>query len=465
MSPHKELELNRQAFGIEGGIFDLLRTVRSRRVGRGYRIDSDTSESHPVTGRPMTQDPGPMPFVSKKEPAALTELEEALLCWAGCGPNGIAAWDISMRGGFHELTWISGRTCPQAGNSLATDLLVVNDDGAFIYKPGLERSSNVEIRAAGEAEDKVLDWYRKGMIQILDERPDVDWALRAPGAPGATLMGPYQYNLNRPGATWFVPITDAGWLNSALINFFDFWHMYPIDEWNGSRPAGVEKWIGEGKLELGTTIAAEEQLIFQVEQYPTGAIIQNIRLAAEALGLGSWCFCGFNPDVLFGAMPEVTRGLGFHVEAPNPRAPVSTGQTKIFGIRDVKEATYVPGPRFKSGEQLVDHWFNEKYGPGGVFHRGEDNPMVKGLAPWKPELAEQIARHPDNEPADWVRPALIAYIDYCVENFGQWPVTYNPMQAHFSVVVHNLDDEFYDRYYRDGILTERHRQRSAHLDE
>jgi len=453
----KEIEAIRSALGDSIGVFQALGSVRSRRVGLGYRIDSGTSDPHPVTGRTLVQAKGPLEFISEKDPVPLSEAEEALLCWSACGPNGIAAWDISMDGGFHELTWISGRTAPAPGNSHATDLLVINDEGAFIYKPTRERTSHIEMQT-GDTASKILDWYRKGMIQILDERPDVDYAVRSAGAPHATLMGPYQLNLNRPGATWLIPLTDAGWLNSALINFFDFWHMYPTDEWQGGRPAGVEKWIGEGKLELATSIAGSEQLIFQVESYPTGCMVQNVRLAAESMGLGSWCFCGFNPDLLMGVMPEVAQGLGFHVEPPNPRAPLSTGQTKVFGIEGVKEATYVPSPRFKSAEQLVDFWYNEKYGPGGVFHRGDDNALVQGLAPWNPQVAEQIAKHPRNEPADWVRPALIAYIDYCVENYGQWPVTYNPMQAHFSVVVHHVDEDFYDRYYREGYLSDRHRQ-------
>ncbi|MEE9279032.1 MAG: hypothetical protein V3V67_02545 [Myxococcota bacterium] len=453
----KDLEALTSAFEAGTSVFDSLRTVRSRRVGLGYRVDSGTSDPHPVTGRTLNQAQGPLEFVSEKEPVPLSEVEESLLCWAACGPNGIAAWDISMDGGFHELTWISGRTAPAPGNSHATDLLVVNDEGAFIYKPSRERSSNVEIQdTSGYA--KVLDWYRKGMIQILDERPDIDFAVRAAGAPHATLMGPYQINLNRPGSSWLLPITDAGWLGSVLINFMDCWHMYPMDEWNGGRPAGVEKWIGEGKLELATSIAASEQLTFQVETYPTGCMVQNIRLAAESMGLGTWCFCGFNPDVLMGAMPEITRGLGFHVEAPNLKAPISTGQTKIFGIEGVKEATYVPSPRYQNAEQLVDHWYEEKYGAGGVFHHGDDNALTNGLTPWKPDVTRAVVDDPRNRPADWVREALIAYIGYCVENFGQWPVTYNPMQAHFGVVVHHLDEEFYDRYYREGTLTERHRK-------
>ncbi len=449
----------KHAFQKTPSVFDLLSTVRSRRVGRGYRIDSGTEIAHPVTGRRMKQDVGPMKFVSRKEPKPLTKLEEALVCWAACGPNGLVTAEVSLDGGFNEVTWMSGRTAPGAGTSQATDLLVINDDGAFIYKPTRKRDKPIEIESE-EDYDKILRWYEDGMIRILDERPDVDWALRAPGAPNATLMGPYQFNMNLPGSTWIIPITDAGWLNSALMNIFGFWHSYLIDEWNGGRPAGLGKWVREGMLELPTTISSSEQLVFQIESYPTGCMIQNIRLAAEAMGLGTWVFCGFNPDILFGAMPEVTRGLGFHVEALNPKAPVATGQLKIFGIEGVKEATYVPSPRFKNGRELVEHWFAEKYGPGGAFLDGPEGYLRKTGAPWKEKTVEAILRDPRIHIAEWVKEATTCYIDYCVENFGQWPVTYNPMQAHFGAVVHNVDEEFYDTYYRPGYMNERIRKRS-----
>src|SRR2546423_2136941 len=118
-------------------------------------------------------------------------------------------------------------------------------------------------------------------------------------------MGPYQVNMNRPGTTWFTPLTDAGYLNSALINFMDCWHMYFIDEWNGGRPAGTEKWIGEGKLEMATSIAAQEQPVFQGESYPTRMQIQKNPPPPQAMGLGHWGYCGFNPQSLFRAMPEI----------------------------------------------------------------------------------------------------------------------------------------------------------------
>ena len=447
MNDHERLKW---AFEQSQTFFKLLTTIRSRRVGRGYRIDSGTEEAS--GDRPHAQaGERPAKFISKKDPLPLTKLEEALICWAACGPNGLVAGIFPLDGGFHELP--GSRDAPRRRREIRARPTCSSSttSGAYIYKPSLERSGPIEIKSEADY-DKVVRWYEEGLIQILDQRPDIDFALRAPGAPNAVLMGPYQFNINMPGSTWFLPLTDAGWLNSALINLHGFLELLH-DRRVERRPTGrTGKWIREGMLELPATIASEEQLIFQVEQFPTGCIVQNLRLATEAMGLGSWVFCGFNPDVLMGAMPEVTRGLGFHIEAPNPKAPISIGQVKIFGIEGVKEATYVPSPRYKSAEQLVKAWYDEKYGAGGTLHRGEQNYLRKVGSPWNSETTEAIIAHPRTRPAEWVQEALTSYIDYCVKTFGQWPVTYNPMQAHFGAVIHNVDEEFYDRYYKEGYI-------------
>ena len=62
------------AFEKSPSVFQLLSTVRSRRVGHGYRIDSGTEYKHPVTGRTLKQAAGPMKFVSQKQPKPLTRL-------------------------------------------------------------------------------------------------------------------------------------------------------------------------------------------------------------------------------------------------------------------------------------------------------------------------------------------------------------------------------------------------------
>ena len=99
----------------------LLTTLRSRRVGLGYKIETGEEETHPVTGRVMKQERGPLAFASAEPAVPLSETEQALLCWAGIGPNGMVNWDIAVHGGFHELAWLSGRTAAAPGNSFATD--------------------------------------------------------------------------------------------------------------------------------------------------------------------------------------------------------------------------------------------------------------------------------------------------------------------------------------------------------
>jgi len=262
-----------------------LATARSRRVGLGYSVEPGVPQTHPVTGRTLFQEKGPLAFVSGREPVPLTEVEEALLCWAACGPNGIIAWDLPLGGAFNELTWLAGRTIPSPANSLATDMLVINDRGSFIYKASKDRAKPIEI----EGEDdypKVLHWYRDSLTQISDRRPDIDWATKPDGVPDGSVFGPWQYNINRPGSTWFIPIQDIGWIYFSLLPvLFEWFSSYLVDDATG-QPAGLQKWVDQGLLKIPASISGHEQGMFQVETYPVGCMVQNIRLAVEAIGLG-----------------------------------------------------------------------------------------------------------------------------------------------------------------------------------
>ena len=434
----------------------LLATLRSRRVAMGYQIEGGEEETS-FAGRRLYQPKGPLAFVSEHAVIPLTEVEEAIVAWSACGPNGLAHWDIAVHGGFHELVHIAGRTAAGPGNSFATDLLVIKDQGAFLYNPGTERERMVEIQGEDDYH-KVLDWYRRGMHQILDHRPDVDWGLRAPGAPNASLFGPYQFNVNREGTTWFIPITDIGWLYfSVMLNLFDAWHLYFTDDQTGE-PAGVGEWVGEGKLEFPITIGQIEQFIFQVETYPPGSIVQNMRLAAEAMGLGNWIFCGFFDDILMGAFPDLARGLEFRAEPLNERAPLASGALKIFGMEGVKEATYVPSPRYRDGRAVMQAMMEEKYGQGRTMSKGEDNWMLTHNGPFKADTVREIVNHPVVQVSDWAVEAAAAYVDYCVERYGQCPVTFNPMQCNFGAVIHHVDPAFYERYYDGSSVTPTIRQ-------
>ena len=82
------------------------------------------------------------------------------------------------------------------------------------------------------------------------------------------------------------------------------------------------------------------------------------------MGLGNWIFCGYFDDVLMGAFPDVARGLGFRAEPLNDKAPAASGALKIFGVEGVKEATYVPSPKYPDGRSIAAAMMEEKYGSG-----------------------------------------------------------------------------------------------------
>jgi hypothetical protein len=438
----------------------LLASLRSRRVAMGYKIESG-EEEQTASGRRLYQPKGPLAFVSEHPVVPLSEVEEAIIAWSACGPNGMAHWDIATHGGFHELVGIAGRTAASPGNSFATDLLVIKDEGAFIYNPGDERSRMVEIQGE-EDYHKVLDWYRDGMHRVLDHRPDIDWALRMPGMPNASLFGPYQYNVNRPGTTWFIPITDHGWLYfSVMLNIFDAWHIYLTDDRTGE-PAGTAEWVKEGQLEFPITISQFEQFIFQVETYPPGSMVQNMRLAAETMGLGNWIFCGFFDDVLMGAYPDVAKGLEFQHEPLNERAPLACGALKTFGVAGVKEATYIPSAKYPDAGSVMTAMMEEKYGEGRTMSRGDDNWMLTHQGPFKARTVRDIVNSDVVRVSDWAVEASVAYFDYCVQQYGQCPVFFNPMQCNFGAVIHHVDPAFYERYYDGSSVTPEIRQHMDH---
>lgn len=446
----------RHAFAATPSVFELLRTVRNRRVAQGWEMDAGRELTHPVTGRAMRQEAGPLRHEPSGPPQPLSELEEALLCWAACGPNGLVTWDLLFAGGFNQLVELCGRTTPTPHNTGTTEVLVVNDEGVHLYRPQPDPTAVLVLDGDGEdAFDDVLRWYREGRVRILDRRPDFDWAMWQPNAPNAPLSGAANFNLNRPGSTWLLPIADAGRLMFTLLDLFATGRKYLIDEWNGGEPAGLGPWIKPGMLELGVPISVQEQTILQAETYPAGALTQNVRLAAEALGLGCWTVSGYNRDVLLGVNPAISDGLGFAWAEPNPRAPIATGRMKCFGIPGVKEATFVPSPRFADGRAIVEHWRAERFGPGGWADPSPQGLLRRGGSAWSGEVVETILAHPLADYPDWVWDAAAAYVDYCVERFGQWPVTYNPMQAHWGPVVHHLDVSFYERTYRAGVVGER----------
>ena len=437
-----------RTFHEGASLFALLSTVRSRRVGTGYRIDAGAGEPHPVTGRPLPGGEGPQRFVSARAPQPLGADEKALLAWATCGPNGIVAWEAAASGSFHQLAGTRGRTAPEPNNTLATDLLVVDDDGVHLYRPAAPWPQ--PGHAVGPAE--VREFWRTGLVTLSPARPDLDAALRLPAAPRTPLLGTHQDNFNRPGSVWFLPVTDAGRLLSGVLDLFAGKRCYVVDDFSGDVPAGLERFVRSGLLDHPVPLSAYEAGILRTSTYPAGCMVQNTRLAAEAMGLGAWCLSGYDTAVVFGAHPEVTAGLGFTVGPVNPAAPLPAGRRHTHALGDAKTSTSVPSPRYPDARTLVQSWFDERYG-AGAWGDPEHGLLTGPESPWPAERGRVLAQHPATRLPDWVWEAAEAYVGYCVERFGQFPVTYDPMLAGFGTVVHHVDTDYYDDHLRPGYVT------------
>jgi hypothetical protein len=76
-------------------------------------------------------------------------------------------------------------------------------------------------------------------------------------------------------------------------------------------------------------------------------------------------------------------------------------------------------------------------------------------------VVRSIVNRPEVVVSDWAREAAIAYVDYCVERYGQCPVYFNPMQCNFGAVIHHVDEAFYEQYYDGSTLTPQIRE---HMD-
>ena len=249
-----------------------------------------------------------------------------------------------------------------------------------------------------------------------------------------------------------------GWLYfSVLLNLFDVWHLCPFDDAT-MQPAGVAQWTREGHLEMPVPISSLEKFIFQVETYPPGSMVQNIRLAAEAMGLGAWIFCGFFDDILMGAYPDIAKGLGFKFEPLNPKAPAAMGALKIFGLEGIKEGTYVPSPRYKNGEAVIKQMMEEKYGHGATMANDDSNWVLTHGGPFKAEVIREIVKDPAVHVSDWAVEAAIAYVDYCVDRYGQCLAYNNSLECNFGVVVHHVDPAFYEKYYSESGITAQTRE-------
>ena len=416
-----EFDALRAAFEVP--LAEAVFTRRSRRVGLGMRIPD-----------------GPLAYESPHAPVALTEMEEAFLVWLGTGVTGLALADLPTDG----ISWMhgfSGRSWPCSCNSHSTELFFTNDTGLHLVQLGEETPDEVAV-FAGRSQDEVMDamvaLFRAATTRLEDGRADLPR-----GEPG--LFGFNAWNVNQPGTTLFVPVTNTTieYMTLLFIYFDEINRFSVVDELSGGRACGLDPWVDSGRLGAVELSLMDLELRVLTSLNVEGAFIsQNMNLAAQALGLGGWAFTGFLPHHVLG-VDQAHRGLGFRFVTPE-HTPRHASKPVPVGRDGVLEALCPPyvADMAEAVDTYLETW-SAASGKASAFQNAED---VMRARP-----------HPTPATVEIVK----AFCSYVHGTYGRFPAFVDPMFVRLVFQAHHLDVDFYDRHYRGDPLTDRHRQHLA----
>lgn len=408
----------REAFNAR--FFDVLWARRSRRFGLGMEIDR-----------------GPLQYKSRYEPVPLTELEEALIAWAGGGIKSINLSDFPPHVGLDLEVQFTSRTLPSLGDIHRTELFYTNDEGTYMLQladRAPEDFMGLEGMSHEEQVDRILELFRESRVKVNDNRTHLPTA--PPGMASHNL-----WNVNKPGTTVFMPVTDV---TAGLINLFFFYmrpdHRYNfIDELHGGKLPGTERWVKSGfireEMKLGLIDSEIRFANAYIAEQAFGG--QNMMLALQALGLGGWLFSGFVSMFVLGGTP-LYKGLGFRFVTPTKgmRNPIAVGKDGLF-------EGFCP-PYYKDMNEAVE-----------AFHEMKWRNWESRVLPYRePDQVLAEVPRPTEEEIEVVK----AICTYIYETYGRFPALVDPMYVRFMVQAHHLDPEFYDRFYPTGAYTELHRR-------
>jgi len=396
---------------------------RSRRFGLGMEIDR-----------------GPLKYKSKHKPVPLTELEEAILVWTGLGIKSINLSDFPPHVGLDLEMQFTSKTIPALGDVHRTELFYTNDEGTYMIRMQDKKPDDfrgLEGLSREERVDRILELFKESRVKLEDRRADLP--NRPPGIASHNL-----WNVNKPGTTVFMPVTD---LSACIINLY-FFYMRPdhrfnfVDELHGLRLPGTTGWVKKGFVDEKKKMPLIEAEIrfangYIAEQAFMG---QNMALALQTLGLGGWLFSGFASMFMLGGTP-LNRGLGFRFITPkvkgetgNP-SPVAVGKDGLF-------EAFCP-PYYKNMSEAVEA-LNDMKWSNWASHK---------MPYLNPEGVAQEIERPGKEEIQVVKDIC----NYVYDTYGRFPAFSDPMFLRFMVQAHHLDLDFYDEFYPLGAYTENHK--------
>ncbi len=407
-------------------LFESLLDRRSRRFQMGGEIPS-----------------GPLKYKSSHKPVPLTELEEALLLWAGGGMKGLNLSDFPPEKGLDlEVKFVS-KTIPSLGDIHRTEIFYTNDNGTYMIKQNdkiMNSLAGIKSLKPERRLDIILQFFDECRIKISDKRAEL-----AKEPPGLAIHN--TWNVNKPGSTLMIPVTD---LSAGLINILFFYerigHRYNfLDELKNLRPAGTEKWLKNGFLNKDKSLNLIEAEIRFASAYMAEQPLfcQNVNLAQQALGLGGWLFTGFASRYMLGADPE-SNGLGFKcIDSDHPDSDWGSTVTAIPVGLDGHFVGFCP-PYYANMGEAVDAFNDMKW------TNWETDRM-----PYKESQAVLDATRKPTKKEIMVVKDLCNYI---YETYGSFPAFSDTMYTRMMVQSHVIDLDFYDKFYSEGTYSKLHKE-------
>jgi len=408
---------------IDHKLFDAIYQRRSRRFGLGMEIEK-----------------GPLQYKSIHAPVPLSELEEAILVWNGLGIKNINLSDFPPHVGLDLELQFTSKTIPALGDVHRTELFYTNDDGLYMIKMHdklAEDFQGLEKMTRTQRIDAILELFRESKIKLQDGRADLP--SQPPGIAAHNL-----WNVNKPGTTLFMPVTD---LSACIINLYFFYmradHRFNfVDELHGLRHPGTSEWVKSGFIDEGKRMPlVEAELRFANGYIAEQAFMgQNMALTLQTLGLGGWLFSGFASMFMLGGTP-FNKGLGFRFITPETKGDIGNPNPVAVG-RDDLFHSFCP-PYYKDMGEAVEAFNDMKWS------NWSSHPM-----PYKnPEAVTAEIERPSKEEVQVVKDIC----NYVHDTYGRFPAFSDPMFLRFMVQAHHLDLDFYDKYYPPGAYTESHK--------
>jgi len=377
-------------------------------------------------------------FASAHAALPLDPVEEALLILAGTGVSGIALSDLPFITPTGEtlcgntLLQFTGRVYASACGAHGTELFYTNDTGVYVVQQRHVQPTRMQEYVQADDRQRLSQSLQGHTVTLQTQRLGIP--RRSPA-----LLAFNQWNVNVPGSTLFMPITDVtlGYINMLMLLFEAPHRLYIYDDLNNNAEP-LRRWADAGKLNRNIPYAlsllergAAQQFV-AVEQ---ALMLQNMYLALQAMGLGGWMFGAGSPLVALGGTS--VPGLGFRfVQPPAGSKNVLPNPVGLDGVFEAYCPPYSP-----SMDAAVDAVVAAKWGQGGIF-TGDGGPV--------PFRQPQVLQDEIPVLADEVVQMTKDLCNYIYTTYGRFPAQLDAMNMCMWLQAHHLETDYYDRFMQPG---------------